>query len=276
MKLLSTTALILLTTTANAENLTILNSGSETGGMSAIAMALTTDLGTSYTIDYQNPGKHCVAMNVNFPQIAGPLVMPYGNDFEAAGRDGESCAVLPIKAEQVIAYAASPLFVCSMTAADITKISGIVGYTTPDYAFARVVSGVNSSFGTEHKGVSYNGSGDARAALLNGEINYALLSEKHAKKVMKEGATCDTSTADTGDNSLISMSSDNNESLVIGFTTVLLAINADAQAIKTEVQAAYNNPNSAFGAWSGGKSFEFDSGEVMLNKYEQSVVKLQK
>jgi hypothetical protein len=275
MKFLTTTALILTTSAAFADNLTILNTGSESGSWAAITTALSADLASSYTIDFQNPGKHCVAINKNLPTITGSALLPWGNDLEAAGRDGEDCATLTVNPEQIIAYTASPLFACHMNNINVTKDSGKVGYTTPAYAFSRVVSAINSSFNTAHIGVSYDGSGDARAALLSGEIDYALLTEKHANKVLKEGAVCDISTSAEGANALISKDPSNND-LVIEFTTVLLAINTDADTLKTLVKTAYEDKDSAFGQFTGSTGYDWSYGPTLQALYEDSVKKMQK
>jgi hypothetical protein len=275
MKLLTITAFILSTTCAFGETLTILNTGSESGTAAAVATALTADLSNNYTIDLQNPGKHCVAINANLPTISGPLIMQWGNDLEASGRDGEGCATLAIKPEQVIAYTASPLFTCHMKNIDITKDSGIVGYSTPAYAFFRVVTAINSSFGTNHVGVSYDGSGDARAALLSGELDFALITEKHAKKAIEKGATCDLTTAVEGENALISKDPKNDE-LVMEFTTVMLALNTDTDTLKNLIKAAYNNKDTAFGTLTGSTGYDWSYNANLYAIFENSVKKMQK
>jgi hypothetical protein len=275
MKLLTITVFILSTTCTFAETMTILNTGSESGTFAAVATALTADLSTTYDVDFQNPGKSCVAIKANLPIISGPAILQWGNDLEASGRDGEGCATLAIKPEQVIAYTASPLFTCHMKDINITKDSGVVGYTTPAYAFSRVVTAINSSFATTHVGVSYDGSGDARAALLSGELDFALLTEKHAKKVVEEGAVCNLTTSSEGENALISKDP-TNEDLVIEFTTVMLALNTDADTLKNLVKAAYNNKDTAFGTLTGSTGYDWSYSTSLYALFENSVKKMQK
>jgi hypothetical protein len=275
MKLLTIAAFMLSTTAAIADNLTILNTGSDSGSWAAITTALSADLATNYTVDFQNPGKNCVAINSNLPNISGPVLLPWGNDLEAAGRDGEGCATLKVLPEQIIAYAASPLFVCHIKDLDIVTDSGKVGYTTPVYPKVRLVDAINSSFNTTHVGISYDGSGDAVGALLSGELDYALLTEKHANKVVKEGAICDTNTSTEGENALISKYP-TNEDLVVEFTTVLLAINADTQPLKPLVKAAYDNKDRAFGQFTGSTGYLWSDSETLAVLYENSVKKMQK
>ena len=62
-----------------------------------------------------------------------------------------------------------------------------MGHTIPaDGPLARIVKELNNQYGTSHTGVTYNGSGDTRLALINGEVDYALLSKKHTLVVMKQ------------------------------------------------------------------------------------------
>ena len=275
MKLLTIATFILSITPAFADNLTILNTGSDSGSWASITTALSADLATNYTINYQNPGRACIAINVNLPTISGPVLLPWGNDLEAAGRDGAGCVTLKVLPEQIVAYAASPLFTCHMKDIDITKDSGKVGYSTPTYVYSRVLDAINSSFHTTHKGVSYNGSGDARAALLSGEIDYALLTEKHANKVIKEGGICDNNTSAEGANTLISKNPSNND-LVAEFTTILVAGNTDVKSLKTLVKAAYDNKDSAFGKFTGSTGYIWSDSETLAVLYENSVKKMQK
>ena len=77
------------TTAFAAEKLTILNSGSKTGGFSMQSQAYSTDLASSYDVNLVNPGDRCVALGSLLPKIDGPVLMPWASDYEAVGRDGE-------------------------------------------------------------------------------------------------------------------------------------------------------------------------------------------
>jgi len=277
MNFVTTFTAILLATTviASAADLTILNTGSETGSWASITTALSTDLASTYTIAFQNPGKHCVAVAANMPTITGPVLFPWGNDLEAAGRDGEGCATVDVKPSAIIGFTASPLYACSMNNLDILKTDGKVGHTTPPYAFTRLITAINTNFGTNHVGVPYDGSGDARAALLSGEVEYIVVSERHAEKVKAEGATCAVSTSANGPDNFASLAAD--KDLVVEFTTVLATANmteGQQADIKKSVEAAYADTGSAFYGFTGGIDYQWD-GDLAAS-YESSVVAMQK
>ena len=87
-KLLVAFVIALFSTSAlAAEKLTILNSGSKTGGFSMQSQAYATDLAGLYDVDLINPGDRCVALGSLLPKITGPVLMPWASDYEAVGRD---------------------------------------------------------------------------------------------------------------------------------------------------------------------------------------------
>lgn len=264
------------TTTANAADLTILNTGSASGSAAALTTALSTDLSKTASVDFQNPGKHCVAINSNLPTISGPVLFPWFNDLEAPGRDGDGCASVQITEGEVIGYTASPLFVCAMDDKDFLKTSGKVSHSTPAHAYARFVTAVNRSFNRTHTSVDYNGSGDARAALLSGETDYFVGTGKHAKKLMKKGAIC---SYNSGNEGLIALDPANAD-LQLEFTTVLAVQNADAGTIaeiKLAVMDAYADSSTAFGELTnGGVDISYDFSDSAYNQYEVSIGKMQK
>ena len=71
-----------------AADLTILNSGSKTGGFSMQSTAYSKDLAKEYNVTLVNPGDRCVALGSLLPKIKGPVLMPWASDYEAVGRDG--------------------------------------------------------------------------------------------------------------------------------------------------------------------------------------------
>ena len=88
MKSILTTIFLLFSISASAADLTILNSGSKTGGFSMQSTAYSTDLAKEYNIKLVNPGDRCVALGSLLPKIKGPVLMPWASDYEAVGRDG--------------------------------------------------------------------------------------------------------------------------------------------------------------------------------------------
>lgn len=271
--LLSLVSIVFASSSAVATELTILNTGSESGSAAALTTALSSDFQGS---DFQNPGKHCVAINSNLVTIDGPVLFPWFNDLEAPGRDGEGCATVSLTPDQAVAYTTSSLFVCAMDEKNFLTVSGKVGHSTPAHAYARLVSGVNQSFGTSHISIDYNGSGDARSALLSGETDYFVGTGKHAKRLMKKGAIC---SYNSGPEGLISLDSSNSD-LQLEFTTILVVKNADAtqtQQIKDMIKRLYLDKNTAFGTLTNsGNDITFYFDESIFDRFENSVTKMQK
>ena len=275
-KILLSVAAVTFSFTAQASDLTVLNTGSKSGSAAALTTALSNDFGKTINVDFQNPGKHCVAVNSNLAAISTPVLFPWFNDLEGPGRDGDGCATVSISKDEVIGYTGSPLFVCAMDDKDFLKTSGKVSHSTPAHAYARLVTGVNASFGTTHTSIDYNGSGDARAALLSGETDYFVGTGKHAKRLMKKGAVC---SYNSGPDGLITLDPTNSD-LQLEFTTVLVLKNADSVEkinITNKLKDFYGDTSSAFGTLTaGGKDISYSWGSSTFTLYEDSVVKMQK
>ena len=234
------------------EKLTIINSGSKTGGFSMQSTAYAADLASHYNIELVNPGDRCVALGSLLPKISGPVLMPWASDYEAVGRDG-GCVKFDINSAITLRYDSAPLFVCTR-GGNIAKDSGRVAHTVPaDGPLARVVKEFNNEFGTAHKPVVYDGSGDARLALINGEVDYALLSKKHVLAVTETDSaiTCKQSLASAGPNSLPAATG--NPKLAFGWDMTWMALNmteADADVLKFHMMKNHLNCESAIGKWS--------------------------
>ena len=272
-KILLTIAAAGFSFSANATDLTILNTGSKSGSYAGLTTALSSDFTGS---DFQNPGKHCVAINSNLKSITTPVLFPWANDLEAAGRDGDGCATVNITKNEVLGYTSSPLHVCAMDDKDFLKTSGKVGHSTPAHAYARLITGVNASFSTSHMSIDYNGSGDARAALLSGEVDYFIGTGKHAKRLMKKGAIC---SYNSGAEGLIKLDSTNLD-LQLEFTTVIALKNADTvekMNITNKLKDSYSDGTTAFGTLTAsGKDITYTWGSSTFDLYESSVLKMQK
>lgn len=244
-------ATLALTSSAAAEDLTILNSGSKTGGFSMQSTAYSTDLANKYNITLVNPGDRCVALGSLLPKIDGPVLMPWASDYEAVGRDG-GCVTFDVTQAHVLRYDSAPLFVCTR-GGDIAKDSGRVAHTVPvDGPLYRVVKEFNNEFGTDHKPVVYDGSGDARLALINGEVDYALLSKKHVLVVTDADATitCNQSLASAGPNSLPEQTG--NQKLAFGWDMTWMAINMSeekAAELQSNMLMSHVDCSSAIGTW---------------------------
>lgn len=252
-KLVIAAAVALFSTTAiAADKLTIINSGSKTGGFSMQSTAYSTDLADTYDINLVNPGDRCVALGSLLPKIDGPVLMPWASDYEAVGRDG-GCVKFDINNAITLRYDSAPLFVCTR-GGNVAKDSGRVAHTVPvDGPLARVVKEFNNEFGTTHKPVVYDGSGDARLALINGEVDYALLSKKHVLVVTAadKAITCEQSLASAGPNSLPAQTG--NPKLAFGWDMTWMALNmtpAQADSLKMRMMEKHLDCTTAIGTWS--------------------------
>jgi hypothetical protein len=144
--------------------------------------------------------------------------------------------------------------VCHAGGLDITQNSGRIGHTVPiDGPLSRAASSINEIFGTAHTNVVYNGQGDTRLALINGEIDYALLAREHAAYVVSNGGVCDVDLSSNSGTSLYSRAN-NNPRLVFGFDNVWLGINMtqeQALILRDILIAAHSNCNSASARYTG-------------------------
>jgi hypothetical protein len=252
MKTILTAIFLLFSFSASAADLTILNSGSKTGGFSMQSTAYSTDLAKEYNVKLVNPGDRCVALGSLLPKIKGPVLMPWASDYEAVGRDG-GCVKFDINTAITLRYDSAPLFVCTR-GGNIRKDAGKVAHTVPiDGPLARVVKEMSKEFGIDHKAVVYDGSGDARLALINGEVDYALLSKKHTL-VVKEAdpkINCDISLASGGLNSLPAETG--NPKLAFGWDMTWMALNMtkkQADKLQKIMMQKHLNCSSAIGSWS--------------------------
>ena len=241
--------------TAAAADLTVLNTGSKTGGFSVESGAYAKDLATGRSVEFVSPGQYCAAYAI-LSKATTPTLFPWASDFEAAGRDGAGCATVAFKDAEVVRYNSDSMRVCSMdpafTAAGFVKkgVGAKVGHTTPDYAFARAVLAVNESFGTQHKPVTYNGTGDLKTALINGEVNYGFFTAKWVKEIVAAGGACHYVMNSAGADGMSGLNATHpdNRFLTVGYDTVWLMINADDKAVaqvKADIVAAHADTTSA-------------------------------
>jgi len=252
-QLLTAATVALTSTTAFADDLTILNSGSKTGGFSMQSTAYSQDLAGAYDVTLVNPGDRCVALGSLLLNISGPVLMPWASDYEAVGRDG-GCVVFDVTdpTVHVLRYDSAPLYVCTR-GGSIKADSGRVAHTVPvDGPLAAIVREFNNEFGTSHSPVVYDGSGDARLALINGEVDYALLSKKHVLVVTEADATitCDQSLASAGPDSLPAETG--NQKLAFGWDMVWMAINmseSKARELQRNMMMSHLDCTSAIGTW---------------------------
>ena len=271
---------------ANAkEDITLLNAGSKTGSFAIQMTALSQDLGDQFDVDLKIPGDHCTALNM-MNDIKGPFIMPYANDHEAIGRDGDGCATLSFEPAQVIRYDTTAFAICSMNGDNdsFMNTSNTVGHSLPATVFARSIEAINESFGADLTPIPYDGSGATKTALYNGEVDYVLLSIKHGRDIMSNGGKCHYEFSNDADSELIALGTldSNNKQFIAGYDAVWLAYNMDDQQIaniKSLIADIHANPSSGMYEYTnGGKNlkyfFDLPSDEIEY-RWESSVANLQ-
>jgi hypothetical protein len=237
-KILTTILLTIIPGIAMSEELIILNTGSETGSFAQETIALFTDFeNLEYDVDFRNPGNHCLAIELA-RTITDPLLMPWASDYEAGGRSGNDCVSYEFKAENIIRYNRTSLQMCTVNnnVDAFANTSGLIGITPAWQIQERAVNVINNFFNVKHRAIKYNGSGDLKTALFNGEVEYAILSPKHAADVVNFGGHCFYSLG----NNLPDMpslpelvNSEDSRYLYLGWDTVFLALNMSVDQINS-------------------------------------------
>ena len=254
MKIISTLIFtILFAGHSLATEITVLNAGSKTGSFAQQSTAYADDLTQAgYNVTLDIPGNHCLAIN-KFTLIDGPVLMPWASDYEAGGRMGEDCTTFSFDASDIIRYNRTSIQACTLNSTKdvFDNGSGKIGVTTPKWLWQRTINIINHNFGTTHTQIDYNGSGDLRTALLNGEVDFAFLSPKHAKKVIAQGAMCFYTFGDSTDSipSIIDMVHVNDKKFMyLGYDQVWLALNmsdTQKQALRSEIIKYHNTTGTA-------------------------------
>ena len=126
---------------------------------------------------------------------------------------------------------------CSINydADSIMKNTHTVGHTTPVKPFSRAVLALKESFGAKVKPIAYDGSGATKTGLYNGEIDYALVSIKHGRDIIKNGGSCFYEYSANKDSDLIPLATmdPSNTLLIAGYDAVWLALNMTADEVAT-------------------------------------------
>jgi len=287
-KLLALFAVAIMTFSAAAQNITIVNTGSKTGGFYLETNAFSQDLQNEFKIDYINPGQSCLAIDiVNKVDKNIPVLFLWETNFEGTARRHSTCPV-KFTEKELIRVHYDAFYICSAKPemnADRLIAAGSsykIGHPIPAGVMANsITKGINASFKTSHKPVFYaDGASSIITAMLNGEVDYGMLSSKQAVKFAQSGhGTCmyrmDTSSADTS----IPLAAKDlaNKNIRAGYYVAFILKNAtDAQRakIQTAIKNAHLNPNSNTAKiWEGTRvKFEWDTKMSTFNQeWEDSV-----
>ena len=120
-----------------------------------------------------------------------------------------------------------------------------VGHTGPALPFRRAVLALGESFGAKVKPIAYDGSGATKTGLYNGEVDYVMISKKHALDIVKNGGKCFYEYSANQDSSFVALATldPSNLRLIAGYDAVWLAINMSDYEIKKLRKDFYKNVN---------------------------------
>ena len=272
---------------ANAkDDLTILNTGSKTGGFSQQSLAYYTDLSRMKkdfgVVNLVNPGNKCIAIKSLLKSVKGPILFPWGSDLEAKQRVGRCDATVDISNASIVRFVEKYQAVCQLNSKmDVRKNSGKFGINAGTQIIqGRTVDAINKSFKTKHRSVAYDGWGASKVALLNGEIDYMIVSPPGDQQVKDEGGLCEYDLS-RSENSLYSLDKSNIQ-LVSSNIDVWLAWNmTDEQAkdLAKKLKTLHYECDTAISKWQKGCDkegtaihySEFDIDESHLVRWEDSV-----
>ena len=271
---------------ANAKDeLTLLNTGSKSGSFAVQMTTLSQDLSDQFNVDLKIPGDYCTAASM-MDDIKGPLIVPYANDFEAIGKEGMGCETLEFEPAQVVRYDSTAFAICSMNGDNdsfmVDRVT--VGHSLPASVFQRSIQAINDSFGASLTPIPYEGSGNTKTALYNGEVDYVLLSIKHGRDIMSNGGKSHYQFSNDANSDLIALGTldTGNKQFIAGYDAVWIAYNMDAQQIdslRTLIAEIHSDPSSGMYEYTnGGKNLQvyFDlSSEEIMYKWSSSVANLQ-
>ena len=273
---------------ANAkDDLTLLNTGGKTGGYSQQSLAYYTDLakykGDFSIVQLVNPGNKCVAVKSLLPKIKSPVLVPWGSDMEAKQRVDGCGATVDITKGTVVRFVEKYLYVCQVNSKlDITRNTGKIGHNAPiNGPQAKTIMAANSSFGTKHKTIAYDGWGAAIIALFNGELDYAVVSPPGNAQVEAKGGSC--MPLSRSDDSLFAKDTKNqNADLVASNIDAWVVYNVDAkqaEALRSKLKKIHFDCDTAMSKWQKGcdskgtaiHNSEFDINKSHFTRWEDSV-----
>ena len=184
-----------------AEKLFIVNPASNTGNTFKMSNAFKKDFEEAgYDVELISPGDKCKAylMLQKVKKIAPTfyVVSPWEQAKAKAGLLGKNCGPVEPEEDKLIMAYLDHSHVCTFKHKDSPNklftigSSYTIGTVYPSKFWQGLVNQLNDTAYTNHKRIEYSGSGKARAALLAGEIDYALLSTGNTMKVESNGGVC--------------------------------------------------------------------------------------
>lgn len=251
--------LTITATLAMATDITVVNTGSKTGGIFVESQAIVNELNNTnkYKVNFISPGNSCVGMS-QVKKTKQPVLFFWETVYEVAGRSANnSDCQLDFRAQDVVRVDTNDWRICTLVGgpsqADFIKsgASYKVGHSNPGTTFQRHVAAINDTFKTNHTNVLYTtGGGAVGTAMMNKEVDFAILSPKGATGVVAQGAVChwSMSTKETnGIPSLYQKSNGINQGLIGIFQTIFVAQNFDSatkQQVTNLLRTNFNTPGA--------------------------------
>ena len=285
-KILLTVSLLVFGSIANAkDDLTLLNTGSKSGSFAVQMTALSEDLADQFDVDLKIPGDYCTAASM-IDDIEGPMIVPYANDYEAVGKEGMGCDTLKFEPSQVLRYDSTAFAICSMNGNNDAFMveRATVGHSLPATVFQRSIEAINDSFGANLTPIPYEGSGNTKTALYNGEVDYVLLSIKHGRDIISNGGKCHYEFSNNADSDLVALGTldADNKQFIAGYDAVWIAYNMSSdqiESLKSLLADIHADPASGmYDYTNGGKNLKVFFGlsaDDIMYRWNSSVANLQ-
>lgn len=244
---------VAISNAAAVQDLTIISAGSRTGSLSMQAIAYANDLKLNYNVKLSVPGNFCEALSSLDDRQ--PTLFLWAHDFEAEVRAGKCSTNKNLSAATPIRFSKSASLICTMKKENnILKGAAKIGHTVPKKMFNNVINNINQGLGTNHHGVMYNGSGQVRLALVNGEIDFGLVTNEHAEFIRSKGGVCEYVLDDSTSipNTKILQPLNPKIRMVHSFDLMFYTVNMSKQEIALLVdylKKAHKNCSSAIGTY---------------------------
>lgn len=181
--IISLLSILLLSTTAYAGSIDIVVTGSKTGSINLQGQQFVKDasdglISNVKEINLISPGSACAGFVIVQDKIAkGESFIAYSDNLyqaQSALKNDPGCPVVSFEKAKPIVTLVQGMYL--ITTADITleQYEGKslkVGFAYNNELYQTWLADMNSSAGTTHSFVGYNGSGDVRKGLLSGEVD---------------------------------------------------------------------------------------------------------
>ena len=184
--------------------LTIISVGSPGGNTFLRSMAFQKDLQNYYDVELLSYQNMCLALRARH-NIKNLTLSFYNQEDEVDVRLGKICEGIgySFKANQIVTSVNIPRLICSEpnsnhASADFIKPGAKykIG-VNPSNDTINIINAINRNAKTTHKLIPYQSTGAVMTALINGEIDYTIVSIDRWEKLRKDGVRCQYITSNT-------------------------------------------------------------------------------